>query len=206
VNNAREIGIIFLVAIAAAFGYNAFSARSLPFIRVAPNKIAVADTLLFGKTPSTADSSHPATSKDQMTPKSSVPVYAPLQQRALANPDSMAKLHRKKDKGYSVVSLEQVKKLRDAGKAMFVDARPKEEFEEGHIPGAKNIPFLDFDNQFPALMSIPLDTLVVVYCTGSDCPLGRDLCDFMMNMEFKHVFLYDEGWDGWTKAGMAGEK
>ena len=171
----REIAIIVVVAVIAAFGYNAFSARSLPLIRVAPNKVAASDTLLFGPMPASKDTLNNSAAHSQV-PR----VYDPLRERALANPDSMAKLHKKKQ-GYEVVSLDQVKKLRDAKRALFIDARPKEEFDEGHIPGAQNIPFLDIDNQFATVMK---------YSCGHAC--GGLLYRRRLPVGTRLVRLYDE--------------
>jgi rhodanese-related sulfurtransferase len=73
---------------------------------------------------------------------------------------------------------------------------------EGHIIGSRNIPFLGVENYFEKMMDIPRDTLIVIYCNGPDCELGKELADFMTQMGFKHLYLYDDGWDGWEKAKM----
>ncbi len=57
-------------------------------------------------------------------------------------------------------------------------------------------------NILPRLAVIPRDTLIIVYCSNSECPLGRSLAEFLGVMEFKNLLLYDDGWDGWQKAGM----
>ncbi|WP_372870692.1 rhodanese-like domain-containing protein [Shewanella sp.] len=47
--------------------------------------------------------------------------------------------------------------------AMVVDVRTPEEFAEGHIEGAINIPFEQINSEFAAL-GISKDTKVVLYC------------------------------------------
>ncbi len=56
-----------------------------------------------------------------------------------------------------------------AGVADFVlvDARTREEFAAGHIPGAVNLPYREIDEA--TLGMLPPDQLVVTYCWGPHC-------------------------------------
>ena len=212
VRKSRSLGVeIFaLVLISAILGfvYNAFSPKSLALIRVEVQKNTTSDESLF--TPIS-----PATTTQQAAPTDTVvdsashkkiPVYAPLHDRARTNPDSTKKAAlqgaAEKKTGYSIISLEQLQKLMNEHRGVIVDARGADEFTSGHIPGAKNIPYQEFQDHLDAMMQIPQDTLVVVYCTGPDCHLGRGLYDVMTQMEFKRVYLYDAGWEGWKKANL----
>lgn len=58
------------------------------------------------------------------------------------------------------VSAEQTRLLMDAG-AVLVDVRTKLEFDNGHIPGALNIPLHELKKR---LEEIPKEGGVVVYC------------------------------------------
>ncbi|HLX13176.1 MAG TPA: rhodanese-like domain-containing protein [Bacteroidota bacterium] len=187
----RELGGILLLSIVLAFSYNAFSTHGLPLMRKETKKVVTSDSTLFQQL------SLPQTKQIDTTT-----VVAPLHKHAMEHRDSIAKAFTKKDNGYSVISLDQVKRLLKEKRGVFVDAREPDEFDAGHLPGAINIPYLESENHFNQMMQIPQDTLIVVYCSSSECPLGRDLIDFMRGMDFKKVMLYDEGWEGWTKAGM----
>ncbi len=59
----------------------------------------------------------------------------------------------------------------------FIDARPAEEFSEGHIKGALNIPFYGSENYESVLNKISKDDIVVTYCSGEDCDLSILLGD-----------------------------
>ena len=48
-------------------------------------------------------------------------------------------------------------------KAVLLDARPQEEYDCSHLPGAIRVGFTDFDPA--ALKHLPRDTLVVTYCS-----------------------------------------
>jgi rhodanese-related sulfurtransferase len=79
----------------------------------------------------------------------------------------------------------------------FVDARTKLDYDNGHIPGAVNVPY--FDPQ-PYMASLPKDKLIVCYC---QCPHAEavQVADALQANGFPWVKAIDEGLDGWTAAG-----
>lgn len=202
----REIGLIVLFAVVISFVYNAYSPSGLPLIRVAPKKVAVADSLLFSMPPG-SQAPHqqlPAATDSVMDTvrHEKLPVFAPLHKKAMSNPDSIRKIALKRDTSYRTVTLDQVRRLMAERRGVIYDARSEEDFAAGHIPGAKNIPFVGFEKHFDEIMSYSQDTLIIVYCTGPDCELGRGLCDFLVEMKFRRVVLYDGGWEEWSKANL----
>ncbi len=186
----REIVMIILLSVFLALVYNAFSSRGIPLIRKEIQKIAASDSVLFSRS-----------SRDDST--QGVKVIAPLHERALSNPDSMAKLYPTvQEQDFKIISLTQLKKLLGEKRGVMLDARSAEEYKQGHIMGASNIPALEVEKYFDKLVTIPRDTLVIIYCNNPECYLGQVLADFLKVMEFKHLLIYDDGWDGWTQAKM----
>ena len=59
----------------------------------------------------------------------------------------------------------------DAGELFLLDVRPADEFEEGHLPGARSIPI---DELRDRLAEIPTDRPVVAYCRGPWCVFSAD--------------------------------
>jgi rhodanese-related sulfurtransferase len=201
-NLLQEIVAIIILSILLGFTYNAFSTRGIPLIRIAPTKIAAADSELF--TPVKPSANPPeqivGTAKHEKAAEAIQPVKkVPVKPAPLANPAP------KNKSVYTVITIDQVKRLLNERRGVFLDARNADEFAEGHIIGSRNIPYLDVFNHFEEITAIPQDTLVVIYCTGPDCELGRELADFMGKMDFKHLYLYDDGWEGWEKAKMPSE-
>ncbi len=182
----RESVKIVALAVLLALVYNAFSPKGIPLIRVAPIKVATSDSVLFGPE---SDSS-----------RERVRVIAPLHDSALARLKAEREISR--EQGYKIISLGQLQKLLDKRSGLLIDARNEDEFAKGHIKGARNIPGLDAQKHFEELIPIPRDTLILIYCTNPECPLGRMLAEFVGAMEFHKIFLYDDGWDGWEKAGL----
>ena len=194
----RELLTIIVSSVFLALVYNTFSPKGLPLIRVEPKKIAASDSALFP--------SQPSQSPSDTSIQHQVKVIAPLHERALKNPDSMAAVvkqeQEKREEIVKVVTLNQVKRLLDQGRGLFIDARDTAAYRKGHIKDARNI-FGDApDQHFEELVQIPRDTLIVIYCNNPECHLGRVLAEFMSVMGFKNLYLYDDGWDGWEQAKM----
>jgi predicted sulfurtransferase len=60
------------------------------------------------------------------------------------------------------ISLEELKEKLDAGADLVVvDVRSKEEFDQGHIPGAVSIPYAEIEARYREL---PRDKEIITYC------------------------------------------
>ncbi|MBI3766517.1 MAG: rhodanese-like domain-containing protein [Ignavibacteriales bacterium] len=201
----REVTTIVLLAVLLALVYNAFSGKGIPLIRMEPKKVAVSDSALFSypNQPPRSDTAFRSFISDTTKPKD-VKVISPLRDRALTNRDSVANLvkEKKNEQPFKIISLDQLNRLLASRRGVLLDARSAEDFQKGHIKGAKNVPGQEVDQHFAELVIIPRDTLVIVYCNNPECHLGRMVIDFMSVMEFKSMVLYDDGWDGWVRAKM----
>lgn len=88
----------------------------------------------------------------------------------------------------------------------FIDARPVEEFIEGHIKGAVNIPFYGSENYENVLSKIPKDEFVITYCSGEDCDLSILLGDELFQKGYKKVYVFFGGWNDWLLKGYPTSK
>ena len=190
----REIGAIVALSILLALVYNYFSSKRLPLIRAATTKVAVNDSLLFAQVNPLRSPVADTVPRREGAPVRGVPVDSTQSSQA-NNPDRI-----------ETVSLRQMLQLLEQHRALVIDARDPESYKKGHIRGAMNVFGDEPGDHFEDLTKLAPDTLVVVYCNGPDCHLGRSLIKFMRVMEFKHLLLYDDGWDGWEKANMPEEK
>ena len=85
----------------------------------------------------------------------------------------------------------------EASGALVIDVREVSEYEEGHIPGAVNIPIRTLAAN---LDKVPTDRQVYVYCrTGFRA--GEALSSLGM-LGYDNVLSYKPGWVGWTDAGQ----
>jgi len=103
------------------------------------------------------------------------------------------------------ITLDQARMLFENGLADFIDARPKEDYEKGHILGAYHVAPTSFDEGTPPVIDFfEEDRRVVVYCTGGDCHDSHIVVQKMMEtrpeLVLLHVFV--DGYPAWTEAGL----
>lgn len=95
----------------------------------------------------------------------------------------------------------ELKSWYDQNRAMVVlDARTKPYFDGNLLPGAKWVPF---DTHEKDILSIipSKDSLVVVYCSGVNCPASGWLYDKLAKLGFTNVYEYHEGIHDWMDRG-----
>ena len=82
---------------------------------------------------------------------------------------------------------------------MMIDARPyKGKFIKGHIPGAVNIPFSQFD-QKTNLLPKDKNALLIYYCQGVKCKLSHKSAVKAEKLGYKNVKVYAKGYPEWVR-------
>jgi rhodanese-related sulfurtransferase len=99
------------------------------------------------------------------------------------------------------VNYVQVKKLLADPSVMVIDARNEHEFAEGHLPKARNIFAMEFQQYIPELIGMNKDIRIIVYCGGGQCELSHELSNNLIGLGFKKVYIYLGGWDDWKQNG-----
>lgn len=79
------------------------------------------------------------------------------------------------------ISLADAKQAYDDGTAVFFDARTVDAYKEGHVKGAINV---GFDNWEKKLKSVPAGKSVIVYCS---CPNEHSAAEMVSEMQKKGV-------------------
>ncbi|CAI8841849.1 ArsR family transcriptional regulator [Pseudomonas donghuensis] len=77
----------------------------------------------------------------------------------------------------------------------LLDVRPAEEFAQGHLPGAINIPFAELQQR---LGELPVSQEVVAYCRGPWCVFSRDAVTALKakGLRARHFLQGIELWPG----------
>jgi rhodanese-related sulfurtransferase len=91
---------------------------------------------------------------------------------------------------------ELIERLRK-GDVVLVDVRPPEEFEAGHIAGARSIPLDELEHR---LAELPADREVVAYCRGPFCAYAHDAVRQLLAAG-RDARRLEEGWPEWKLAG-----
>ena len=94
---------------------------------------------------------------------------------------------------------ELIARLR-SGEAVVVDVRPSEEFEAGHIEGARSIPLEELENR---LAELPADREVVAYCRGPLCAYAHEAVR-RLRAAGREARRLEEGWPEWRLAQVEG--
>lgn len=84
---------------------------------------------------------------------------------------------------------------------IFIDSRSKEEYADGHIKGAINIPFYESEKYEDVLNKIDKNEIIITYCSGKDCDTSILHGDELFEKGYKRVYIFHGGWDDWLEAG-----
>ena len=87
--------------------------------------------------------------------------------------------------------------------AIWIDARPEEEFTREHIPGALLLNEDRWNELLPAMLAAwSPEKRVVVYCASESCGSSREVARRLRNdAQLKNVFVLEGGWEAWKGTG-----
>lgn len=97
--------------------------------------------------------------------------------------------------GLEGITLSELIPRMEKGEVLLLDVRPKEEFEEAHIPGAISIPIEELED---TLSSLPVNCDVVAYCRGPYCLMSADAVKILKANGIK-AFRMEQGVKEWLQ-------
>jgi rhodanese-related sulfurtransferase len=85
--------------------------------------------------------------------------------------------------------------------AIWVDARPDEEFARDHVPGALSLNEDRWNELLPQFLAAwSPGKKVVVYCSAESCDLAREAAERLRKeAQISDVFVLQGGWEAWLK-------
>lgn len=108
---------------------------------------------------------------------------------------------RARGEGVDVITLNLASTYHQDGSHLFVDARPVDEFESGHISGALSLPFSAMEEHFDVLEQVLIsDKPVVVYCSNRECDDALYLAVELRDMGVSNLVYYVDGYSYWRAA------
>lgn len=83
--------------------------------------------------------------------------------------------------------------------ALWIDARPNEEFEREHVPGAVLLNEDHWNELLPqALATWSPEKRIAVYCSSQSCGAAREVARRLREeARLKNVFVLEGGWEAW---------
>ena len=100
-----------------------------------------------------------------------------------------------------VIGREELRERLARGDAILIDVRPQEEYEAGHIEGARSIPIEELDEHLAELAG---DREIVAYCRGPFCAFAHEAVRKLTQAGHAARRL-DEGWPEWRLASEPAE-
>ena len=87
--------------------------------------------------------------------------------------------------------------------AIFLDTREPYEYDEGHIPGAINLPFDYWDDCWPRVEPLlTISDTIVCYCGGFDCELSLFAARELKVTGYTHALIFFGGINKWVEAEL----
>lgn len=106
------------------------------------------------------------------------------------------------DRSREVSRLETAKAIYDAQRTIFVDARTRADFENGHIKGAVSLPVGEFDQVIETFMAqTDASTPLLIYCSGRSCSDSHELAGLLSEMGYADVRVFVDGFPAWKERG-----
>ena len=84
---------------------------------------------------------------------------------------------------------------------VLVEALSPEQFKEGHLPHAINIPFDQTESAAPKLLPDKKAT-IITYCNGYLCSSSTESARIFMGMGYQKVLDFKAGKPGWKMLGL----
>ena len=85
---------------------------------------------------------------------------------------------------------------------MWLDARPEDDFNSEHVPGAMLLNQEQFNELLPHVLNAwSPEKKIVVYCSKKTCGASREIARRLRDeAQLKNVYVLDGGWEAWTAA------
>lgn len=102
------------------------------------------------------------------------------------------------------VSLDYAQMKFQSQRVIFLDARMPADFKAGHINGAINFPYEEFEQYAPQIVpKLTPDEEIIAYCDGGECESSLLLARELWDLGYKNVKVFFGGWEEWKNAGLS---
>jgi len=101
-----------------------------------------------------------------------------------------------------ITDVDTAKRIYDQKDTVFVDARPIEQHEEGHIHGSIPLPVRQFDEFVEILFEkYPPSKPMITYCSGRECKDSHELAQQLYDAGYENVKVFIDGYPAWKEKG-----
>ncbi len=88
------------------------------------------------------------------------------------------------------------------GDVLWIDARPQEQYDAGHVPGALLLNEQKFEEQLVTYLDV-LQTNkkpIILYCSAAKCEASRKVLEHLKQvLPIENAFILKGGWQAWQQ-------
>ena len=92
-----------------------------------------------------------------------------------------------------------IESARQLPRALWIDARPRAEFEQEHIPTALPLTLAEWETNLDAVLDAWKPALpTIVYCGGANCDTSREVAlRLKREAQIENLLVLKGGWPAW---------
>lgn len=104
------------------------------------------------------------------------------------------------NEGLPLIRMKEMRGAVESYSHLILDARPVEDYEAGHIPGAMNLPYDELHDRLDAVLPLLTPaTPIIGYCSGTHCDDALLMLLELRTLGFTNGVLFAEGFDIWSR-------
>ncbi len=96
------------------------------------------------------------------------------------------------------ISMEELQSKIKKNEITIIDVRPKEEYINGHLPGAVSVPMSELKSK---IKNLPAGKEIIAYCRGKYCVMAPEAAKILTGKGFKTTIMQDDV-NSWRFAGL----
>ena len=100
---------------------------------------------------------------------------------------------------YKDVSMDEMKKIADAGSAKILDVNSLNSYNRSHIKGAHHFKTALKKKTLGMILGKDKNAAIVAYCGGKQCTAWQEAAKTACEMGYKNIRHFSEGISGWDK-------
>ncbi|MBU1342489.1 MAG: rhodanese-like domain-containing protein [Proteobacteria bacterium] len=102
---------------------------------------------------------------------------------------------------------EIIKRIVQKKERIVLDVRPREIYNQGHLPFAVSFPLMEFDETIEQLLSsINRKSAILVYCSSIECTDSHTFAMRLKNLKYDNVKVFSGGFRQWEEKGYEIQK
>jgi rhodanese-related sulfurtransferase len=115
--------------------------------------------------------------------------------------------NRDADGAMEIMNSDIVRQMVQKKDHIVLDVRPREIYDQGHLPHAVSFPLMEFDEVLPRfLTSTQRASAILVYCASIECTDSHTVAGRLKNLGYASVKVFSGGFRQWQEKGYEIEK